>query len=111
LSADAFHGYRVVFSTVLPALITLEVLGTGESPLISILLLVLFATGCWVLFGSFVRTRSERRLHEVDRELPELIDVLVATIEAGLGFAGSLQMVAGRFRGPLGNELRLAMQE
>ena len=50
-------------------------------------------------------------MDEVDRTLPELIDVLIATMEAGLGFAGSLQLVAERFGGPLGQELRLTLQE
>jgi len=111
VTSEAFHGYRVMFSLVIPVLIALELAASGASPLIAILLLVLFAGGCWILFGSFVRTRSERRLHEIDRELPELIDVLIATIEAGLGFAGSLQIVSERFEGPLGNELKLALQE
>jgi len=74
-------------------------------------LAVAVSAGAWVFFGAYVRHRSEIRLHSIDRELPELIDVLIATIEAGLGFAGSLSVVAGRFKGPLGNELRLAMQE
>ena len=50
-------------------------------------------------------------MDEIDRALPELIDVLIATLEAGLGFAGSLQLVADRFGGPLGEELRLTLQE
>jgi tight adherence protein C len=50
-------------------------------------------------------------MNEVDRRLPELVDVLIATVEAGLGFAGSLQLVASRFDGPLGQELRLMLRE
>jgi tight adherence protein C len=50
-------------------------------------------------------------MDEVDRRLPELVDVLIATVEAGLGFAGSLQLVASRFDGPLGQELRLMLRE
>jgi tight adherence protein C len=50
-------------------------------------------------------------MDRVDRDLPELIDLLTATIEAGLGFAGSLQLVADRFQGPLGQELRLTLHE
>ena len=51
--------------------------------------------------------RGER----IDLDMPELIDMLVATVEAGIAFGSSLQMAAKRLRGPLGEELRLALQE
>ena len=35
----------------------------------------------------------------------------MVTVESGLGFAGSMQIAAERFTGPLGDELRLALQE
>jgi tight adherence protein C len=111
ISIQAFHGYRVMASVVAPVLLGLELISTGGNPAIAFALAVAAAAGVWVLFGASVRHRSEIRLHAMDRELPELIDVLIATIEAGLGFAGSLAVVAGRFQGPLGAELRLAMQE
>lgn len=111
LSVEAFHGYRVMGAVALPALLVFELLGTGANAVLAIALAIAAAAGCWVLFGAVVRHRSEIRLSAIDRELPELIDVLIATIEAGLGFAGSLQLVAWRFEGPLGNELRLALQE
>ncbi len=111
ISVEAFHGYRVLASVMLPALVMLEVIASGHSVALAVALAVAAGAICWVLFGAFVRHRSEIRLDAVDRELPELIDVLIATIEAGLGFAGSLQLVASRFEGPLGNELRLAQQE
>jgi tight adherence protein C len=111
LSSEAFHGYRVLGAVALPVLLMFEIIGTGGSAALAIALVAAASAGCWVLFGSYIRHRSELRLNAIDRELPELIDVLIATIEAGLGFAGSLQMVAGRFAGPLGSELRLAQQE
>ncbi len=111
ISTEAFHGYRVLGSLALPLLVTLEIASTGGSAALAIALALVSAAATWVLFGAFVRHRSEIRLNHMDRELPELIDVLIATIEAGLGFAGSLQIVAGRFVGPLGSELRLAIQE
>ncbi len=58
-----------------------------------------------------MRRRARFRLERIDHELPELVDLLVVTVEAGPGFAGSLQIAADRFSGPLGDELRLAMQE
>ena len=51
------------------------------------------------------------RREQVEYDLPELIDLLVVTVEAGLGFNGSLQLAPQRIPGPLGQELRLALQE
>jgi tight adherence protein C len=58
-----------------------------------------------------VDRRARYRLEQIDYDLPELIDVLVVTVEAGLGFTGSLQTASDRISGPLGDELRLALQE
>jgi tight adherence protein C len=58
-----------------------------------------------------LRQRGKRRMSQIERELPELIDILVVTIEAGLGFVASLQLAAERLTGPLGDELRLTLQE
>jgi tight adherence protein C len=111
ISTEAFHGYRVLAAVALPALVVLEIIGPGGNIALAVLIGVVAAAATWVLFGAVVRRRSDARLEGIDRELPELIDVLIATVEAGLGFAGSLQMVAGRFEGPLGSELQLALQE
>jgi tight adherence protein C len=50
-------------------------------------------------------------MERVEEDLPELIDLLVVTVEAGLGFNGSLRVAAERFHGPLRDELRLTLQE
>jgi tight adherence protein C len=55
--------------------------------------------------------RARVRLEAIDYELPELIDILVVTVEAGLGFSGSIRTASERITGPLGDELRLALQE
>jgi tight adherence protein C len=55
--------------------------------------------------------RARVRLEEIDYQLPELIDILVVTVEAGLGFSGSIRTASERIGGPLGDELRLALQE
>jgi tight adherence protein C len=51
------------------------------------------------------------RLKEIDRRLPDLIDLLVVTIEAGLGFTGALRMASEHLVGPLSDELSLTLQE
>jgi tight adherence protein C len=58
-----------------------------------------------------VSRRARKRFERVERDLPELIDLLVVTVEAGMGFNGSMQITSQRLRGPLGDELRLTLQE
>jgi tight adherence protein C len=70
-----------------------------------------FAALGWMLPIIYLTRRARQRTERIERELPELIDLLVVTLEAGLSFLASLHMAAGRLRGPLGEELRLALHE
>jgi len=111
MSADVFQGYRTIASLGVSGFIFLEALLTGSiSPLVVLLVITIAAMG-WFGPALLVRSRAQKRWDRIDRDLPELIDLLTATIEAGLGFAGSLQLVADRFEGPLGQELRLTLRE
>ena len=108
---ETFQGYRVLAAATVSGLLLLtSLLGRGVQG--TTIILILAGAGiCWMLPPVVVKTRAQRRMDQVDRRIPELIDVLVATVEAGLGFAGSLQLVAARFDGPLGQELRLMLHE
>jgi tight adherence protein C len=111
LTRESLHGYRVLGALGIPLLILgLGILG-GSLSSTMILLGVAMGIAAWFLPAAHVRKRAQRRLDQIDRNLPDLIDVLTVTVEAGLGFAGSLQLVADRFDGPLGDELRLTLQE
>jgi tight adherence protein C len=111
LSVEQFHGYRVLAGTA-PAGLILAFAALGGKLSLNIVMLVLVIGGIgWYLPAAMLRTRGQRRLDVIDRDLPELIDVLTVTVEAGLGFGGSLQLVADRFEGPLGDELRLTLHE
>jgi tight adherence protein C len=59
----------------------------------------------------FLKSKRESRFEEIEYEMPELIDLLVVTVEAGLGFVGALRTAGERLHGPLGDELRLTLQE
>src|SRR5216110_1942147 len=70
-----------------------------------------FAILGWILPMVVLNRRARQRTDAIDYELPELIDLLVVTLEAGVSFLASLQMAAERLAGPLGVELRLTLQE
>jgi tight adherence protein C len=74
------------------------------------------AVGFGVFVGWFapewiVRSRAQARQDEIGRTLPDALDLLSITVEAGLGFDAALQRVAREMGGPLGQELFRVVQE
>jgi tight adherence protein C len=106
-----FMGYRVLIGGGVPLLWLWFVISAGLKPPLIFITTLLFAAVAWIMPERLLRDRATQRLNEIDYQLPELIDLLVVTVEAGLGFVGSLQTAASRIKGPLGQELRLTLQE
>ena len=106
-SVRTLIGYRV-----------LATIGFGACGLLISHSLVLRVAAClflalcgWTFTLTYVRRRAQARAQEIERDVPNLIDQLVVTLEAGIGFSSSLQMAAARFKGALGEEMRLTLQE
>jgi tight adherence protein C len=106
-----FLGYQVLSTVTFPAA-WVWLAGTMQmSNLVFWLGLPLALFIGWRAPIIMVDRRARGRLEEIDYDLPELIDILVVTVEAGLGFSGSVRTASERISGPLGDELRLALQE
>ena len=108
---ETFLGYRV-FAVAAPAVLIslLAFAGGGLGPR-SIVAAVWLGFFGWLSPKCFVKRCERQRIELVDREVPELVDLLVTTVEAGVAFAGGLQLAARGIKGPLGEELRLVLQE
>jgi tight adherence protein C len=106
-----FLGYRILCAVGVPAVWLWSASAAGYPGALTGLGLIFALAVGWVAPMTIVRKRAERRFEKIDYELPELIDLLVVTVEAGLGFNGSLQVASERVQGPLGDELRLTMQQ
>lgn len=77
----------------------------------ALLLIVMTALIGWYLPLMLIKRKGRMRLQQIEYELPELVDLLVVTVEAGLGFGAALKVASSRLQGPLGEEMRLALQE
>jgi tight adherence protein C len=51
------------------------------------------------------------RKREIERTLPDFLDVLAVVVSAGLGFRQALERVADRYRGPWADELRITLRQ
>jgi tight adherence protein C len=106
-----YIGYRVISLISVPLLMLWLWVVTGLPAGLGVVFVAIGAMMGWVTPSVIVRHRIDRRYADVEQELPELIDLLVVTVEAGLGFSGSLNVASTRIKGALGDELRLALQE
>jgi tight adherence protein C len=106
-----FLGYRVLCAIAFPLLWIWLGASVGVKPVQLVLLALIIGFLGWWLPARVIQERAKQRLAEIDYQLPELIDLLVVTIEAGLGFVGAMQMASGRVGPPLGQEIQLTLQE
>jgi tight adherence protein C len=106
-----FIGYRVLATAGMALFWLWLVAALGGGGVMLILVSVMFAALGWIAPMFVLRSRASHRLEQIDREVPELVDLLVTTVEAGVGFAAALQTTARRVEGPLGQELRVALSE
>ncbi|MCY0884293.1 MAG: type II secretion system F family protein, partial [Firmicutes bacterium] len=68
------------------------------------LLLAALGLITYLFFGVHIRTRAQARRRELERELPEIFDLLSVSVEAGLSFEGALRRVVVRLKGVAGEE-------
>lgn len=61
--------------------------------------------------GAIVSGRATRRRDAITRELPDMVDLLTVSIEAGLALEAALSRVSERGDGPLAVEIRRTLSE
>jgi tight adherence protein C len=103
-------GYRILCSVSLPVVVLWLAAARANGAALVLGLPVTVVVG-WLAPLTLVRRRARVRLERIDDELPKLVDLLVVTVESGMSLSGSLQLAAQRVNGPVGDELRLALQE
>jgi tight adherence protein C len=110
-SARMVVGYRILLAAGLPVVWFWLAAAAGFAFAMIVFGVIFLAIVGWLLPMVVLNRRARQRTEAIDYELPELIDLLVVTLEAGVSFLASLQMAADRLAGPLGVELRLTLQE
>jgi tight adherence protein C len=106
-----FVGYQALVTISVAGVFVWIAIGGNANPFLSIVMVVVAILGGWSLPAAYLKRRGRSRGERIDLDMPELIDMLVATVEAGIAFSSSLQMASKRLRGPLGEEIRLTLQE
>jgi tight adherence protein C len=106
-----YLGYRALAVAGLPGVVLFLGVLAGGVGIVTIVIAAVAGGIGWILPKTLVERKAAQRTTRIDYEVPELVDLLVTSIEAGVGFGSALQLSARRVRDPLGQELRLTLGE
>lgn len=111
LTFNSFMGLVVVSGTLLVilALIVLSLLPLDSQRFVILLVLIGFI-GFYMPVG-IINTQAQVRQKNIQRSLPDMLDLLLVSVEAGLGFDMALKRVSEKMPGPLSKELGRALEE
>jgi len=78
---------------------------------LKVLFVVLFTLIGYVAPGSQVSSMATKRQRAIQKQLPDVMDLLTISVEAGLGFDAALSQVQKNVPGPLAEEIGRLLQE
>jgi tight adherence protein C len=110
-SVTRYVGYRVLCAVGLPTFLLVLLIVVGSFSVQALIIVLIFGLAGFMSPSIYLDRRAVVRVRRIDNEIPELVDLLVTTVEAGVGFLSAMQLAARRVREPLGQELRVTLRE
>ena len=86
-------------------------IGVGSSPMSALLFALVFAAGGFFGPDFVVSARARSRKEKVRAELPDALDLLAVSVEAGMGFDGAIAKLTEHMEGALSEEFALTLGE
>ncbi len=108
-SVDRLLGTKVLLSSVGALYGIYRVL--NDATITNVLVTCLLAAGGFGLPDFVLSRRARERQAQIDQELPDLLDQMVVSVEAGLGFEAAMSRVAKQNEGALPHELARVLQD
>lgn len=107
MTPGAFIVLNVAAPTVLGGFVALSVNSSTSVPAGFGTLLILAAVALGLVGPTvWLKGRVARRIEMIQKQLPDTLDLIVVSVEAGLGFEAAVQRITEQADGPLSEELR-----
>ncbi|HHT63578.1 MAG: type II secretion system F family protein [Bacillota bacterium] len=65
----------------------------------------------YFLVELYLKIKTKNRQEQILKKLPDVLDLLTVSVEAGLGFDAALSRVVQKIKGPISQEFSIALQE
>jgi tight adherence protein C len=89
----------------------LVLLGLGVTGVIAFVFVVVLWGASFMLPDVYLARAIDTRRHAIAVQLPDILDLLVISVEAGLGFEQALERTTSAVPGPLSDEFRRMLRE
>jgi tight adherence protein C len=109
--AERVLAFKVLGTVLFPVLGIVVAKMLEFSPFRSVVVILLMGFVGYYLPEWRLRSKAGKRQFQLQRALPDALDLLSITVEAGLGFDAAMSRVAKQSGGPLGEELHRVLRE
>lgn len=111
-SGNPFSSERFTrLQQILTGLMALMGLLLGEGIVARIFLAGLFGACAWVACDRYLGILWTRYLKDLEEQLPDMVATAANGVKAGYSIAQALEMIVAEFSAPLGEEMRMVVQE
>ena len=93
-AAPVFYGLRIITTLALVIVSFMMLANMQSNPMMKVMLLAFGAMAGWILPKFFLEKKVKRRQNILRLSLPDMLDMLVVSVEAGLGLDQAIQHVA-----------------
>lgn len=111
LSVSEFQAIQVIMTLILPCVGVLFVILLKLPPILIALAAVVGAIVASLIPRIYLQRRVAYRQHQILKQLPDVLDLLTVSVEAGLGFDMALSKVCDKMKGVLPDEFNYVLQE
>lgn len=111
MTAIDFHVFKMALIILLPVILGVygKLLGTGLGGLVILALMGIIAAQFIPTY--YINSKIKARYKQALRELPDFLDLLTVSLEAGLGFDLALNKVISKRNGILSSEFHICLEE